>query len=184
MPYILANIVDGIIKNSTNSTQNILINVVIVAIVLLMNPPMQILHVKLYSTAFRKVEKKLRQALLTKIETMSIYYYQKHQSGTLQSKIIRYVEGIEVLSEQFFIGFLTASENKVFALVIVIIKSRMVFLFFLLLVQFSLFFVVKLNSVIHKNNTSYLITIDKIASRVSELMELLTITRAHGLEDK
>lgn len=184
MPYILANIVDAIMKNSKESVHSILINVLVVAIVLLLNPPMQIMHVKLYSKALRNIEKRLRQVLLTKMERLSMNYYQKHQSGTLQSKIIRDVEGIQVLSEQFFIGALNSSENILLALIIVVIKSRIVFLFFLVLIPLAVFLVVRFNGVIQNANMSYRKSMEKIASRVSEMMELIPITRAHGLEEK
>ena len=130
LPIATANIINYVTDRDPGAAKLILINSGVLVFLLLLNIPMNYLHMHFRASAVRDVEAGLRSMLVQKIQTMSILSEKDIQSGRLQSKIIRDVEAVETLSDQIFTSFMNIIINVAVALAVTITRSRVVFIFF------------------------------------------------------
>ena len=160
----------------------IMINIGIMVFLILLNIPTNYLHTRFRSLAIRNVEAGLRGTLVRKLQQLSISYHTEMQSGRLQSKIMRDVEGVETLSSQVFVSLLNIILNVVVALSVTIFKSKIVFMFFLLSVPVAALTIVGFRKKIRYRNKIFRREMEETSAKVMEMVELIPVTRAHALE--
>ncbi len=182
MPIVIANIVNSVIYKESNAFYIILLNAVVISVLLLLNVPMNYLHVRFSSSAIRFVEAGLRNALIRKLQQLSISYHKEMQSGRIQSKVMRDVEAVEVLSSQMFVGLLNVLINISVALGITAFRDLTVFLFFLLTIPVAAVAIVIFRNKIKKQNHRFRTEMEATSARVMEMEEMISVTRAHALE--
>lgn len=184
LPFFTGEIITAVVKPNDGTVAFVVVRVVILAGLLLLNIPFNYIHVRLYSKAVRKMEAGLRASLVRKLQQLSISYHKEMQSGRLQSKIMRDVEAIEGLSSQVFISLLAIITNIIAAVIAVIIKGNLtVLLFFLLAAPVAAVIIVSFRTRIRDRNSAFRKEIEDTSARVMEMVELVPVTRAHGLEE-
>lgn len=141
------------------------------------------MHIKYLCQPVRYVEAKLRSNLVEKLQILSISYHKELKSGKLQSKVLRDVEAIQFLSMQIYSTILPLIFNISVALVITIHKSPMVALFFFLTLPTALIFTSLFRKNIKESNTDFRREIEEMSANVAEMVEMVPVTRAHGLEN-
>lgn len=184
IPIITSNIVNIATTPAEHSLNELWINIIVIAVLLAGNIPFHYLHVMLYSKAIRNVEAGVRCSLVKKLQELSITYHKEMKSGRLQSKIMRDVEAVEMLSSQLFVGGLGIIANISVAIIVVLMKSRLVFVFFLLSIPVAAITVATFRGKMKKRNMEFRQEMEETSARVMEMVELIPITRAHALEDE
>lgn len=183
MPIITANVIDIASSHGSRSLRELWLNLIIAFILILQNVPTNILYAKFFSQALRYVEAELRSKLVRKLQILSISYHKQLKSGKIQSKVLRDVEAITVLSRQIFNGFIPTILNIAVALTITLTKSFTVAIFFIVAMPISFFIIKLFRKNIRKTNNDFRKEIEEMSANVAEMVELVPITRAHGLED-
>lgn len=184
LPIVTANIINSVTNADPNVYRIIALDAVLMVILLILNVPMNQLHIHFRSRAVRKVEAGLRSALVHKIQVLSIPHQKEMLSGRLQSKIIRDVESVETLSDQLFVSLINIFINVIVALSVTISKSIIVFLFFLFTVPIAAVLVVGFKKPIKKHNQKFRKEMEETSAKVMEMVQLVPVTRAHGLENE
>lgn len=184
LPIVTANIINDITSGSPETVQNIIIQAIIMVALVVLNVPMNYLYTRYKSLATRYAETGLRKALVRKLQQLSISYHKETQSGRLQSKIMRDVEAVETLSTQMFLSILNIALNIGVALFVMISKSLIVFLFFLLTTPLAAATMVFFRNIMKKRNTEFRKEMEETSARVMEMVELIPVTRAHALEEE
>lgn len=184
LPIVTANIINAITQQEADCMDKIILNVALMIFLVLLNVPMNYLYTMFKSLAVRCVESGLRGALIRKLQQLSIGYHKEMQSGRLQSKIMRDVEGVEMLSSQLFVSVLNIALNIIVALSVTIFKSVIVFIFFLLTVPVAALTMIAFKGIIKKRNQEFRKEMEETSARVMEMVELIPVTRAHALEEE
>ncbi|MCR4588820.1 MAG: ABC transporter ATP-binding protein/permease [Lachnospiraceae bacterium] len=184
LPVVTANIINYITGEYTDVFHLVLLNAGILALLYIINLPMNYLHVHFRSKAIRNVEAGLRSTLVHKIQQLSIPYQKDMESGRLQSKIIRDVEAVETLSSQLFVSLLNIIINISVAMVVTILRSKIVFIFFVLMVPLAAVLVITFKKPIKKHNQKFRKEMEQASAEVMEMVELVPVTRAHALEEE
>ncbi|MFA5675991.1 MAG: ABC transporter ATP-binding protein [Christensenellales bacterium] len=184
IPVVTANIINIVTTPVAYKLEDIGMNLLVIGVLLLGNIPFHYLHVKMYSKAIRRVEANIRNSLIRKLQQLSITYHKQMQSGRLQSKIIRDVEAVEQLSGQLFIGLLGIAANISVALAVMLSKSILVFSFFLLAVPVAVITIAAFGRKIKTVNKQFRREMEETSAKVMEMVELIPVTRAHGLEQQ
>lgn len=187
MPIITANIINavyGYVVEGIAPLNAILSNVIFVVALLIINIPTNAIYVRFYSIATRKVEAGLRGALIKKLQELSIPFHTEMQSGRIQSKLIRDVESVHTLSTQLITTFPSVIINIATAIVVVSTKSPFVLLFFLLCVPVNVILVRTFRGKINKANRDFRQDTENVSASISDMEEMIQITRAHALETK
>ncbi len=184
LPIVTANIINDVTTASDNTTRNIIIYVAIMIALILLNIPTNYMYVRYKSLATRYCETGLRKALVRKLQQLSISYHKETQSGRLQSKIMRDVEAVEVLSTQLFLSILNIALNITIALAVTVTKSMLVFVFFLISTPIAAATMVFFRGIMKKRNSEFRKEMEETSARVMEMVELIPVTRAHALEEE
>ncbi len=182
LPIITSNIINIATQRPEHAGRKIIINILIMSFFVAQNIFSNYIHTWLYAKTVRSVERGLRSSLVRKLQQLSISYHNEMQSGRLQSKIMRDVEQIELLSSQIFITVLSILLNVIVAFGIVIFKSFTVFLFFLATIPVAVCLMVTFRGRIKRYNTDFRKEMEETSVKVMEMVELIPITRAHALE--
>lgn len=183
LPLVTANIINIATEPDKHTTQDFIVNFIVIVLVILQNIPMHTVHVHYYSKALRHVEAGLRSTLVRKLQQLSIGYYGELGTGKIQAKVLRDVEAIEMLSRQIMLSFVPAVINLVIAVVLVMSQSLTVSFFFILTVPASVFLVRMFRQKITVTNREFRTNVEEMSGSVSEMVEMIPVTRAHGLEE-
>jgi ATP-binding cassette subfamily B protein len=98
LPLITANVVDIVVAHQP--VHRLWLNCCLLLGLLLFNYPGQLLYVRCYSPAIRRVSNNLRFSLCRRLQELSIGYHTRVSSGALQTKVVRDVETIEQMLQQ------------------------------------------------------------------------------------
>ncbi|MDO5416503.1 MAG: ABC transporter ATP-binding protein [Lachnospiraceae bacterium] len=179
---LIANVINGAVAGGEAGRRSILVSVAVWLFLLSIHLPANWLHNKYKNRVIRRTEAGLREALVRKLQELSIPYHTGVQSGRLQSKIIRDVEAVETLSSQLFVNLLNILLNLVITLSITAVKNRIILLFFVLVAPVASIIVMVFRRKIKGENRAFREEMEETSARVMEMVEMVPVTRAHALE--
>lgn len=181
---LFANIINAVIYTEGKAMYTALaINMGLMLLSFLSNLPFDALYVNLSSKAIRSVEANLRSSLIRKLHMLSFGFFKHIQTGRLQSKVLRDVEAITDLSRQLIGNLLYVVYHFVVAIVVTLTRNPKVMLMFLLLVPANLIIVRLFRAKLTESNKKFRVEIENTSANVIESMDLMTVTKAHGLEN-
>jgi len=183
IPYITSAVINIVAEPSKHSLHELIPYGMILAFFLIENIPFHVLSTSFMSKAIRYVEAGLRSTIVRKLQVLSITYHKELKSGKLQSKVLRDVEAVEFLSRQTILSIIPLFMTTVAILGITLYKSIIVTIFFMLMLPISFILVRFFKKNIGSKNTSFRHEIEEMSANVSEMIEMIPVTRAHGLED-
>lgn len=162
----------------------IVIDLLIVAVgCAFINPPLDQTYAKNNSKAIRSVEANLRSSIIRKLHMLSIGYYKRIQSGRLQSKVMRDVEAVSQLSSSLLVGVANIFITFVFSVSVTVIKNPMVLLLYAAIAPVSVAVTQTLRKRLRESNRNYRNEMENTSANVMEAMELIPVTKAHGVEN-
>jgi ATP-binding cassette subfamily B protein len=183
LPIIIGNVINAVIAHNLGTLNTILVNSLFIMVLLIQNIFTHTLFVKYLSKANRSVEHNLRHALVNQMQALSISFHDNFESGKLHTKVLRDAESIEILSRQLanvvFIGIL----NVIFALVASVFYDWLVASFFLLTIPMAIFIAKFFQKRMTKTNKEYRSQLETMTARLSEMVQMIPIARAHAVEE-
>jgi ATP-binding cassette, subfamily B, bacterial len=183
MPLVTARIVDVISHPEAGSLQDIAVFVGILLLIFIQNIPMHYLFVLRLSTATRNMETKLRAAMARRLQYLSMNFYHQSSTGALQSKLLRDVEVLQDLTMQLSQNAPAAIFTLVFAVVVTAIRVPQFLLFYLLTVPVAAFITKWMQTRLREDNRAFRRKVEAMNSSFNDMIHLVPITRAHGIED-
>lgn len=183
LPIVTANIINLATTRPEDAFVRAAINIGVIVALIILNIPTHILYVKYHSIAMRRVEAGLRGAMVRKLQQLSISFHKEMQSGRIQSKLMRDVETVQMLSNQLFSSIPGIVINMVTALVVVLTKNPTVFWFFLLTIPSSVLIVRLFRKNIRNYNAEFRRDMESTSADLMDMVEMTQITRAHALEN-
>jgi ATP-binding cassette subfamily B protein len=184
LPIATANIIDAATRADADTNRIIIINMIVMSVMVIQNIFTNYIHTWLYAKTIRNVEKHLRGALVGKLQQLSISFHRETESGRLQSKIMRDVEQVEILSSQIFITMLSIILNVIVAMSVVFSKDLVVFLFFGITIPTAAVIMTVFKGKIKLYNKEFRHEMEETSVQVMEMVEMIPIARAHALEDE
>jgi ATP-binding cassette subfamily B protein len=117
------------------------------------------------------------------MQELSISFHDNFESGRLQSKVLRDVESVEILSRQLVNAVFTGILNILFAVIVTLMFNWIVAAFYLVTIPLASFLIHRFRDRMVKSNLEYRSQIENMSARVSEMVQMIPITRAHALEE-
>ncbi|HTC68765.1 MAG TPA: ABC transporter ATP-binding protein [Acidothermaceae bacterium] len=179
-PLLTANIIDAVV--SRRPVEVIWENAAVMGGLIVVNAPLTWAYVRWLSLALRTVEVESRKALCERLQQLSIGYHKKMSAGVLQTKVIRDVETIIETSRQTFDSGMAASTTLIGALALTAWRVPEFLPVFLLAVPASAGLVHAMRRRMSHHNMAFRRQVDQLSARVSEMTQLIPVTRAHALE--
>lgn len=183
LSIVTANIINIVSYPERHSMREFWINLAVIVVVIIQNIPTHTLHISYISKAVRHVEAGLRSTLVRKMQQLSLSYHGDMNAGRLQSKILRDVEAIDFLSRQMLMTIIPAAINLIIVIGLTLYNSWIVALFFVFMAPISIFLVRFFRSKMSQRNRDVRRNIEEMSGKVSETVEMIPVTRAHGLEE-
>ena len=160
-----------------------MINLMAALLFILQNVGTNYLAAQKYAGVNRSIEGSLRNAMVRRLQQLSIMFHKEVQSGRLQSKIMRDVENVtELLNQIFRVLFFFVLDVSV-VVVMTLRKSPVVFLFFLVVVPFVVIAMRGFKKPIAETNRKFRSEMEHTQGAVAEMLEMIPVARAHGLQE-
>jgi len=182
LPIIIGNVINAIVSGGPLVVHDILFNTVFISVLLLQNIPTHTYFIRFLSRANRSIEQGLRSALVKRLQDLSISFHDKFESGRLQSKVLRDVESIEILFRQAINVVFTGILNIVFAMAATLLHNYLVALFYIVTIPLSTVLIKLFRERMMQRNEEYRGQLELMSSRISEMVQMIPIARAHGVE--
>jgi ATP-binding cassette, subfamily B, bacterial len=183
LPVIIGNVINAILHADANTWHKIYLNSAFISFLFFQNIFTHTWFVKSLSKAIRSVEKSLRHALVKRMQELSISFHDNFESGRLQSKVLRDVESVEILSRQLVNAVFTGILNILFAIIVTLMYDWLVAAFYLITIPLASFLIHRFRESMVKSNLEYRTQIENMSARVSEMVQMIPISRAHALEE-
>ena len=181
LPIVTANIINVATNPGDYKITALLISGGIGLFFLAQNVWAAYVQTGIYSKVTRGIERNLRGTMVRRLQQLSISFCQSMQSGRILSKIMRDVENVEMLLRQGYLSLFTSLLYIIFALVVTAGKSPAVLVFFLLTIPAAVLTMRLFRKPIRKRNFEFRSKMEETQASMAEMVELLPVTRAHGL---
>lgn len=183
LPLIFAALLDIVAKPPVDWPQKLITFAILTAILIIQNPVTHLWHIKLYNSATFSVEARLRSAVVRKLQELSLSYHKSTPAGAIHSKVMQDVDTVQQTVSSIFSTVVTMVYNLVFSLSIILFSNVYVFLMFLVCVPVVVIlrrlFRKKMGEAYHDMRMAR----EDTSASVGDMLSLMPITRAHGLED-
>ncbi len=182
MPLVTASVIDVVANHQPIS--RLWIFSAILLFIFVQNIPTHYLFVLNLSTATRNIETRLRASVARRLQQLSIQFYHQQSSGRLNTKMLRDVEVLQQTISLVFHTIPAAIFTLIFALVVTAIRAPAFLIFFVLTVPAAALLIQKLRNVLKQRNREFRVEVEGMSSSLIEMIHLIPITRAHGLEEE
>jgi len=183
LPVVIARLINIISDTSKYSVRDVWMVGGIFFLVIIQNIPMHTLYVRVFSSAVNTMQLNLRSAIIKRLQELSIAFHDKYQSGKLQTKVLRDVETLEILSRNLMNSVFPAILTIIFAFSFTVFKQPVVALFYVISVPVSSSLIFFFSKRMTSRNQEYRSEIESLSANVVEMIQMIPITRAHGVED-
>ena len=126
----------------------------------------------------------MRNALVRKLQQLSIMFYKEIQSGRLQSKVMRDVENVQALLNQMVRTLFFFILDVIIASAVTLYHSPLVFVVFLAAIPVAVAGIYYFKKPISERNRAFRTEMESTQGAVAEMLEMIPVTRAHGLQEK
>ncbi len=183
LPLAVGMIIDALTPVKDDSFRRILWISAGYLALLAQNPVMHTLFVRVMSRLLRHMQFILRSALVERLQQLAITFYDTQQSAALQTKILRDVEAIDGLCRHLMHNGLNGALIIIYVTVIALMKQPMLALYFLVTVPAGIILLKLFDRRFQKHYQALREETEQMNARVSDMLHMLPVTRAHGLED-
>jgi ATP-binding cassette, subfamily B, bacterial len=152
-------------------------------LLLLQNPLVHTSFVRLMSGALRHMQFNLRSALVDRLQQLSIAFYEEKQSAALQTKLLRDVDAIDGLCRHLMHTGLNGLLVITYVTVIALVKQPLLALYFLITVPAGVALLKLFDRRFKEQYKAMRVETEQMNARVGEMLQMLPVTRAHGLEE-
>jgi ATP-binding cassette subfamily B protein len=182
MPLAVGMIVDALTTGGNGAFRKILFIAGVYFLLLLQNPFVHTSFVRLMSGALRHMQFNLRSALVERLQQLSITFYEEKQSSALQTKLLRDVDAIDGLCRHLMNTGLNGLLVITYVTVIALVKQPLLAVYFLVTVPAGVALLKLFDRRFKEQYRAMRVETEQMNARVGEMLQMLPVTRAHGLE--
>ncbi|MGH8047181.1 MAG: ABC transporter ATP-binding protein, partial [Chthoniobacterales bacterium] len=183
MAILPAEVINTLAAPQKANYDNLILLATATVLMLAFNIPLHTLFVRMFSDTTRKLEQRLRLAVARRLQQLSISFHGAFESGRLQSKMLRDVEQVQLMSMEIGTSGLGAVIQLLFVLIYTAYTQPAMLLFFLVIAPAAIGLSRTFRSVIQVRNTHYRQNLESMNSRVVDMVGMLALARAHAVEE-
>ena len=180
LPILTARIIDVVVRGG--ELGELWLYAALAVGVLVLNYPGHVLFVRLFAGAVRQIAADLRNALASRLQSLSIGFHSRASSSVIQTKVVRDVENIELMLQQAVPPALSTVFILIGAITVTAIQVPAFVLVYALTVPVAVALVTVVRGRMNRRNEEFRKQVERFSARVGEMATLMPITRAHGLE--
>lgn len=184
IPIITANVINIATNPDKHSVAELFVNGAFLILLIVQNLFTHVWYSDYTSRALRSIGTGMRNSLIKKLQQLSITFHNELKSGALQSKFIRDIEAIETFLRQIVMNFVPCVITVIVTVSVTVGKSLAVTAFFALMIPINVYLVKFFSTKIGKNNRLFRRDVENVSSNITTMLEMIPVTKAHGLEDE
>lgn len=184
IPFLIARVINTLAEPAAFPASQTVLYFVAVTILIVQNIPTHTLFVSMLSRAGRDLERTLRSALVTRLQQLSIAFHDRTETGRLQAKVLRDVEQVQMFFMQIGDAGAMAVLSFIFAVIVTAVRQPRLLVFFFLLLPLITALRGIFEKRIRERNTAFRSEIEQMSADVTEMINMIPVVRAHGLEDE
>lgn len=184
IPIITAEIINVVTYQDPHMVQKLIIYAIILAFLFIQNLPTHVLYSRFVDKKLRTISAGLRNTFIRKLQHLSINYHKEIETGKIQSKFMRDIESIEQLCTHTTKFFMPAIFNVLIYISIVAMRSGIMTIFFLIVIPVNIIIIQFFKKVMGRTNRDFRIENENVSAKVSGMLDMLQVTKAHGLENQ
>ena len=182
MPLVTADVIDTVTVREAGYVRRIVIDAVIFGVMLLQNIPTTMWRLSIVNKMIRSTSAGLRGGVINKLQRLSITYHREMESGRLQSKLLRDIENVDNYYRNVLQVVVPGVLGAVVATAISLYRSPLVTLFFVGVVPLNVVNSLLYRKKMRRTNRNYRQENEKMSGKITEMLQMLPLTKAHGLE--
>lgn len=184
LPLFVGMLIDSLTPVREDSFRRVLWISGIYLLLLAQNPFVHTWFVRFMSSVLRHMQFALRSALVDRLQQLAIAFYEERQAGALQTKILRDVDAIDGLCRHLMHTGLNGVLVIVYVTVIALLREPVLAVYFLVTVPAGVTLLKLFDRRFREQYTALRVETEQMNSRVNEMLLMLPVTRAHGLEQE
>ncbi len=182
LPVVIARMINIVSDTSKYSINDLWLVGAGFFVIIIQNIPTHTLYVRVFSSALNTMQLNLRSSIVRRLQELSISFIGDKQSGRLESKVLRDVEILEILSRNIMNSAFPAVLTIAVAFGVTVARQPLVAIFYIISVPISSGLVFLFSGKMTKRNMEYRSEIESLSASVIEMIQMIPITRAHGVE--
>ncbi len=183
IPIVTANVIDIATNPESHALSSLFINGAVLMLLIVQNLVTHVLYINYTSRALRGIGAGLRSSLVRKLQQLSITYHQELKTGALQSKFLRDIESIEQLLRQLLFSLIPCVITILVTVGVTVKKSLIVTAFFAVIIPVNVMVVRMFRKKMQKDNYVFRKESENVSSKITTMLEMIPVTKAHGLEN-
>lgn len=183
LPLAVGMVVDALTPLREDSFQRVLWISGGYLLLLAQNPFVHTAFVRLMSGLLRHMQFVLRSALVERLQQLAITFYEEKQTSALQTKILRDVDAIDGLCRHLLHTGLNGLLVIIYVTVIALLRQPVLALYFLLTIPAGIALLKLFDRRFREQYQSLRVETEQMNTRIGEMLQMLPVTRAHGLEE-
>lgn len=184
IPIISSAAIDEISAEGGADMRKILLYAIIMLVSLIQNMPTHMVFAKITDNILRYTGAGIKETVVRKLQRLSITYHTEMESGKLQSKFLRDTDSVDQYLRMIFYSFMPTVLSLIINIGITLYRSPIVALFFIVVVPFDVLLTRHYRKPISQSYGAFRKENENLASRLTQMLEMLQITKAHGLENE
>lgn len=184
IPILTANIITLATEQKDGALVKMIINTIVLFAVTLQNIPTHMIYARYTDKMLRNIGAGLRSTLVRKLQHLSVTYHKEMESGKIQSKFMRDIEAVELLNNRCIKNVIPSIIGALISIGISLAKSGTVTIFFLFVIPINVGLVYVFRKKMRSTNNKFRSEAENISARVTNMLEMIPITKAHGLEEE
>ncbi len=182
LPVIIARMIDIVSDTSKYTMHDLWMVGGIFFLIIIQNIPTHTLYVRVFSSALSTMQLNLRSSIVRRLQELSISFHDNNQSGRLESKVLRDVEVLEILSRNVMNSAFPAVLTILIAFAVTVMRQPLIAIFYVISVPVSSGLVFLFSGKMTARNKEYRSEMESLSASVIEMIQMIPITRAHGVE--
>ena len=184
IPLVTSYMINLVTVGAEDTIRSMTIIIVILFILIAQNIPSHVLYARYTDKMLRRISGGFRSTLIRKLQHLSVTYHKEIETGKIQAKFVRDIEAIEFLNNQIIKNVVPIILELLIYIGITVSKSITVTLFFICVIPINVLLVYVFRKNMRYHNTVFRKENEHISAKLSNMLEMLPLTKAHGLEDE
>ena len=191
IPIVTANIINivtGAVASPTGISaegwQMLWLNIIVWLVLLLQNVPTTIWRWRVSGRMIRRTDAGVKSAVVRKLQRLSITYHKDVQSGKIHAKFLKDTEQVQGLFSSIVHSLIPCILTFIVAVAISLYTNVWISLCFLVIIPIDIILVRLFNKRLWKAYHEYRVQNEEMGARMSTMLEMVPVTKAHGLENE
>lgn len=181
LPLITSDVIDMLTYRPAGFLTRIIIDGIILVVVVAQNIPTTAWRSHIIYKWIRGVSAEIKSGVIRKLSRLSITYHKEIEEGKIQSKFLRDIEKVEAYYANVLLAFIPSLLGALISVIIALIKSPLVTLFFVIVVPANLILARLFRKRIRRDTRTLREENEKLSSKMTTTLQMLPLTKAHGL---